>query len=84
MSWRVHCRSSIFLMADDKPLHTAARKGELAAMDVILSMANAAEMLGSRDAHNRTPLHLACFENHADAVEKLIAAGKTQIPTRIL
>jgi len=67
--------SRLLLMADELPLHTAARKGDMAALEVLLGMADVAERLGSRDSHNRTPLHLACYENHGAVVTKLIEAG---------
>ena len=60
---------------DEQPLHTACRKGDLAALEVLLGMADAEERLGSRDSHNRTPLHLASYENHGAVVVKLVEAG---------
>lgn len=37
------------------------------------------DLIRKRDFHERTPLHLACFKNHANIVSLLIKAGDRYI-----
>ncbi|XP_057448760.1 uncharacterized protein LOC130740248 [Lotus japonicus] len=50
-------------------LHTAARSGDLTAVQSILISNPLA--VNSRDKHSRTPLHLAAFAGHAEVVSYL-------------
>jgi hypothetical protein len=60
---------------DEFALHAAARAGDEGAAAHLLSLPSAETMLKRRDAHERTPLHLACHANHAKVVSQLIAGG---------
>ncbi len=53
-------------------LHAAAHHGDLAA---ISRLAGSKAALEARDAHGRTPLHVATFARRRDAVRALLAAG---------
>ena len=53
-------------------LHAAAHVGDLARMDTALAQGSA---IDARDSHGRTPLHVATFARHPDAVQTLIRAG---------
>ncbi len=56
-----------------KGLHAAAHNGDV---DAIVRLARgAAGVLEVRDAHGRTPLHVATFARQRDAVRALLAAG---------
>jgi ankyrin repeat protein len=56
-----------------KGLHAAAYKGDV---DAIVRLArDAAGVLEVRDAHGRTPLHVATFARQRGAVRALLAAG---------
>ena len=52
-------------------MHAAAQRGEVAA----IARAAGAAALNSRDAHGRTPLHVATFARQRDAIRALVAAG---------
>ena len=53
-------------------LHAAAQRGDLAA---IAQLAGDAREREARDAHRRTPLHVAAFARQPEAVRALLAAG---------
>ncbi|CDY61678.1 BnaC01g40950D [Brassica napus] len=50
-------------------LHSAARSGDLAAVQLIISSNPLA--VNSRDKHSRTPLHLAAWAGHSEVVSYL-------------
>src|SRR5215470_9672514 len=54
-------------------LHAAAARGDVAAIEHLASASP--DALEARDAHGRTPLHVATFERQRDAVRALIRAG---------
>jgi len=54
-------------------LHAAAQRGDAAAIRRLAASDRAA--LDSRDRNGRTPLHVATFARHGDAVRALVAAG---------
>jgi ankyrin repeat protein len=56
-------------------LHNAAKNGDEAKVAVLLSREDVGDLIRKRDNHERTPLHLACFNNHANVVNQLLAAG---------
>lgn len=53
-------------------LHAAAHAGDLACMDAALAQGAA---IDARDSHGRTPLHVATFARHPEAVRRLMRAG---------
>ncbi|KNZ33557.1 MAG: ankyrin [Methylibium sp. NZG] len=53
-------------------LHAAAQRGDTAAL--MQALATQAEV-NARDAHGRTPLHVATFAKHPDAIRALAKAG---------
>ncbi len=53
-------------------LHAAAHAGDLARMDAALARGAA---IDTRDSHGRTPLHVATFARHPEAVRCLMRAG---------
>ncbi|MDZ7864483.1 ankyrin repeat domain-containing protein [Acidovorax sp.] len=55
-------------------LHAAAAQGDTAALQRLLAGA-AATQLNARDAHGRTPLHVATFARQRDAIRTLAKAG---------
>lgn len=59
-------------VASYRGLHAAAHRGDLAA---VTRLAGAKSGLEARDAHGRTPLHVATFARQRDAVRALLAAG---------
>jgi ankyrin repeat protein len=54
-------------------LHAAAQRGDTAEIERRVTVSRAA--LDARDAHGRTPLHVATFARRRDAVRALMAAG---------
>lgn len=61
--------------AADLALHNAARAGDAVAVATLLSQSDSAARLKRRDAHERTPLHVACFANHVEVVNLLLSGG---------
>ncbi len=55
-------------------LHAAAQRGDVATIER-LAAASPKASLGTRDAHGRTPLHVAAFARQREATRALIAAG---------
>jgi ankyrin repeat protein len=55
-------------------LHAAAAQGDSAALQRLLAGAGAAQ-LNARDAHGRTPLHVATFARQREAIRALAKAG---------
>jgi ankyrin repeat protein len=55
-----------------KGLHAAAHRGDLA---LIGRLAAARADLNTRDAHGRTPLHVATFARQREAIRALVRAG---------
>jgi uncharacterized protein len=53
-------------------LHAAAHHGDVAA---IRRLGSGPASLNARDAHGRTPLHVATFARQRDAIRALVAAG---------
>lgn len=56
-------------------LHAAAHKGDLAALDRLLSTKPAPAVLNARDSHGRTPVHVAAFARQREAIRRLAQAG---------
>ncbi len=57
-------------------LHAAAHAGNLALLETALTQAgNSMSALNAVDSNGRTPLHVATFARHPDAVRRLIRAG---------
>lgn len=57
-------------------LHAAAHEGNLTRLDTVLAQTgNPASALNAVDGNGRTPLHVATFARHPDAVRRLIRAG---------
>lgn len=56
-------------------LHDAARRGDLAALDALLSGPDAATLLKARDGHGRSALHVAAHAGQRAAIERLVRAG---------
>jgi ankyrin repeat protein len=54
-------------------LHAAAQRGDTAEIERLVTVSRAA--LDARDAHGRTPLHVATFARRHEAVRALMAAG---------
>lgn len=54
-------------------LHAAAQRGDGKAIERLV--ATSREALNARDAHGRTPLHVATFARRHDAMRALLAAG---------
>jgi ankyrin repeat protein len=54
------------------PLHAAAHRGDLAALQRALAQGAPVD---SRDGHGRTPLHVATFARQREAIRALAAAG---------
>lgn len=61
-------------IASYQGLHAAARRGDVGAIGR-LTMAAPKASLDARDAHGRTPLHVAAFARQREAARALIAAG---------
>jgi hypothetical protein len=59
----------------DLALHSAARTGDAAAVATLMGLTDGAARLKRRDAHERTPLHVACFANHVEVVALLLSGG---------
>jgi ankyrin repeat protein len=59
-------------IASYRGLHAAAQRGDSGAID---AAARDREALESRDAHGRTPLHVATFAKQRGALAALLAAG---------
>lgn len=57
------------------PLHFAAKSGTLETMKILLSQQTVKDDINARNRQMATPLHLAAFEGHIDAVSLLIDAG---------
>lgn len=55
-------------------VHAAAAQGDSAALQRLLASAGAAQ-LNARDAHGRTPLHVATFARQREAIRVLAKAG---------
>ena len=53
-------------------IHAAARNGDIAALNLAAAQR---QNLNTQDKLLRTPLHLAAWSGHADAVRVLLAAG---------
>ena len=53
-------------------LHSAAHRGDVAA---VVRLAAAPDAREARDAHGRTPLHVATFARQRGAIQALLAAG---------
>lgn len=56
-------------------LHAAVAQGDTAALQRLLAAGNAATLLNARDAHGRTPLHVATFARQREAIRLLAKAG---------
>ena len=56
-------------------LHDAARRGDLAVLDALLSGPDAATLLKARDDHGRSALHVAAHAGQRGAIERLVRAG---------
>jgi uncharacterized protein len=56
-------------------LHAAARRGDAAAIERLAQRDLPRSALEARDAHGRTPLHVAAFARRHAAIGALIAAG---------
>ncbi|MES2611596.1 MAG: ankyrin repeat domain-containing protein [Pseudomonadota bacterium] len=56
-------------------LHAAAAQGDAASLQRLLAGNNAATLLNARDAHGRTPLHVATFARQREAIRLLAKAG---------
>ncbi len=56
-------------------LHDAAGRGDLAALDVLLSGPDAERLLKARDARGRSALHVAAHAGQRGAIERLARAG---------
>ena len=56
-------------------LHAAAARGDVAALQRLLAGRPDANTLNARDAHGRTPLHVATFARQREAVRLLVQAG---------
>ena len=56
-------------------LHAAAARGDTAALQRLLAGRSDASTLNARDAHGRTPLHVATFARQREAVRLLAQAG---------
>ncbi len=56
-------------------LHAAAHRGDLAALDRLLAARPDAAVLNARDAHGRTPVHVAAFARQREALRRLARAG---------
>ena len=56
-------------------LHAAAHRGDLAALDKLLAARPDAAVLNARDAHGRTPVHVAAFARQREALRRLARAG---------
>lgn len=54
------------------PLHAAAHRGDL---DTVRHLARDPALRESRDAHGRTPLHVATFARQRGSIKALLAAG---------
>ena len=55
-------------------LHAAAAKGDAAAIRKIVA-GKQAVVIDATDSHGRTPLHVAAFGRHHEAMRALVAAG---------
>ena len=53
-------------------LHAAAQRGDLMEIERLAAVRSA---LGARDAHGRTPLHVATYARQREAVKALLRAG---------
>ena len=56
-------------------LHAAAAQGDSAALQRLLASAGATALVNARDAHGRTPLHVATFARQREAIRVLAKAG---------
>ena len=57
-----------------KGLHAAAARGDAAEIKRVLAGAKAVQV-DARDGYGRTPLHVAAYGRHHDAMRALVAAG---------
>jgi ankyrin repeat protein len=55
-------------------LHAAAARGDAAEIKRVLAGAQAVQV-DARDRYERTPLHVAAYDRHHDAMRALVAAG---------
>lgn len=56
-------------------LHAAAHKGDLAALDRLLTAKPGPAVLNARDGHGRTAVHVAAFARQREAIRRLAQAG---------
>ena len=56
-------------------LHAAAAQGDTATLQRLLAGPSATALANARDAHGRTPLHVATFARQRDAIRTLAKAG---------
>lgn len=56
-------------------LHAAAAQGDTAALQRLLAGPGATALANARDAHGRTPLHVATFARQREAIRALAKAG---------
>ena len=68
-------------MGHTTPLHLAARRGELAEVERILSTSSAD--LESKDEHGLTPLMVASVIGHLEVVQALARAGAEKEATAV-
>ena len=57
---------------DDTPLHNAAQCGQLS---VIKSLVKNKAQVNAQNEHGNSPLHYACFNNHAEVSQYLGKLG---------
>ncbi len=74
LSGRAQMPPSASEIASYRGLHAAAQRGDVATIERLAATSPKAS-LDARDAHGRTPLHVAAFARQREAARALIAAG---------